>query len=88
MVQEGNNLTFLQTMADFYAGADFVVAVARSEKFFAPELLGNAQAAPGILAALRKKQGKFRGPGEGKTFAMYHALQSGDPPEYFGLAFD
>ena len=88
VVQEGNNLTFLQTMADFYAGADFVVAVARSEKFFAPELLGNAQAAPGILAALRKKQGKFRGPGEGKPFAMYHALQSGDPPEYFGLAFD
>lgn len=88
VVQEGDNLTFLQTMADFYAGSDFVVAVAHGEEFFAPELLGNAQAAPGILSALRKKQGKFRGPGEGKPFAMYHALQSGDPPEYFGLAFD
>ena len=88
VIQEGDNLDFLETMADFYAGTDFLVAVAHGEDFFAPELLGNAQAAPGILAALRKKQGQFRGPGGGKPFAMYHPLSETCAPGYFGLAFD
>ncbi len=88
VVQEGDNLDFLQTMADFYAGEDFLVAVAHGEEFFAPELLGNSQAAPGILAALRKNQGRFRGPGGGKPFAMYCPLLDAPAPGYFGLAFD
>lgn len=88
VVQEGDNLDFLQNMADFYAGDDFVVAVSRTEEFFAPELLGQAQAAPGILAALRKKEGKFRGPGDAAPFAMYLPLSDAPAPEYFGLAFD
>lgn len=88
VVQEGDNLEFLQTMADFYAGEDFLVAVARDEEFFAPELLGNEQAAPGILAALRKNQGRFRGPGGGTPFAMYFSLSDAPAPGYFGLAFD
>ena len=88
VVQEGDNLDFLQTMADFYAGDDFLVVVARDEDFFAPELLGNAQAAPGILAALRKNRGHFRGPGAGTPFAMYLSLTDCSAPGYFGLAFD
>ena len=88
VVQEGDNLDFLQTMADFYAGEDFLVVVARDDEFFAPELLGNAQAAPGILAALRKNQGHFRGPGAGTPFAMYLSLSDCPDPGYFGLAFD
>ena len=88
VVQEGDNLQFLQTMADFYAGADFLVAVARTEEFFATELLGNTQAAPGILAALRKNSGKFRIPGSDKPFAMYYPLSDNPAPGYFGLAFD
>lgn len=86
--QEGDSLDFLQTMADFYAGEDFLVSVSREDEFFAPELLGNAQAAPGILTALRKKQGNFRSPGSGKPFAMYFPLSDAPAPGYFGLAFD
>ncbi len=88
VVQEGDNLDFLQTMADFYVGDDFLIAIAQDEEFFAPELLGNTQAAPGILAALRKNQGKFRCPGVKMPFAMYRPLQDLPAPGYFGLAFD
>ncbi len=88
VVQEGDNMDFLQTMADFYAGEDFVVAVYRDAEFFSPELLGNAQAAPGILSAMGKNQGRFRGPGAGQPFAMYCGLSDSPAPEYFGLAFD
>jgi len=88
VVQEGDNLDFLQTMADFYAGEDFLVVVAHGEDFFAPEILGNEQAAPGILSALRKNQGHFRGPGGGTPFAMYLGLSDCPAPGYFGLAFD
>lgn len=88
VLQEGNSVDFLQTMADLYAGEDFLVAVSREGAFFAPELLGNAQAAPGILTALHSSQGLFRGPGAGKAFAMYHSLSDDPAPGYFGLAFD
>ena len=88
VLQEGDNLNFLQTLADFYAGEDFLAAVYRGEKCIVPELLGNADAAPGILAALRKSKGHFRTPGTQKPFAMYHALSDMPAPEYFGLAFD
>lgn len=88
VLQEGDSLDFLQTMADFYAGEDFLVCISRDEEFFAPELLGNEQAAPGILTALRKNQGHFRSPGGGKPFAMYHPLSDAPAPGYFGLAFD
>ena len=88
VVQEGDNLQFLQTMADFYAGDDFLVAVYRGEKCIVPELLGNTQAAPGILTALRKPQGHFRSPGDDRVFAMYRPLSDAPAPGYFGLAFD
>ena len=88
ILQEGDGIAFLSGMADFYAGEDFLVAVNREAKFFAPELLGNAQAAPGILAALRKNEGQFRGPGGGKPFTMYYPLSNAPLPGYFGFAFD
>ena len=88
VIQEGDALPFLENLADFYAGEDFVVAVDQKEPFFAPELLGNTQAAPGILAALYQSKGTFRYPGEGKPFAMYLPLTDTPAPAYFGLAFD
>ena len=88
VLQEGDNLNFLQKLAQFYAGEDFLAAVYRGEKCFIPELLGNMDAAPGILAALHKNKGHFRTPGTEKPFAMYHALSDLPAPEYFGLAFD
>lgn len=88
ILQEGDSVAFLQQMADFYAGEDFLIAVSHEDKFFAPELLGNPQAAPGILAALGKKHGRFRTPGAGQNFAMFLNLSDMPQPSYFGLAFD
>lgn len=88
VLQEGDSLDFLENMAQFYAGEDFLATVMRDGECFVPELLGDPLAAPGILAALRQNQGRFRCPGEGKPFAMYHPLADGPVPAYFGLAFD
>lgn len=88
VLQEGDNLEFLKTMVHFYRGTDFLVCVSKDGGFFAPELLGNPQSAPGILAALHKPQGHFRCPGHSSPFAMYCPLRDGAAPSYFGLAFD
>lgn len=86
---EQPDMEFFHVLARFYAGEDFLVAVSREEKaFFAPELLGNADAAPKILAALGANTGTFRTPGQDKPFAMYHSLTEATMPGYFGLAFD
>lgn len=87
VIQEGDGIVFLQNTARFYAGEDFVVAVSRNEPFI-PELLGNSQTAPGILTALHMAKGRFRTPGDGISFAMYHPLSDLPAPDYFGLAFD
>ena len=89
VLQEGVNLEFLQTMAKFYAGEDFLLTVADTDgAFFAPELLGNVHAAPSILTAFGKKEGVFRTPGGDKPYAMYKALGAPELPRYFGFAFD
>jgi GNAT superfamily N-acetyltransferase len=81
VVQENENLQFLGSISRLYAGDGFLYAEDA-------ELLGNADAAPGILAALGKEKGSFRCPGEEHPFAMYLPLAQGDFPQYFGLAFD
>ena len=81
VLQENENLQFLSALTKFYAGDDFVYAENA-------ELLGNTEAAPGILAALGKTTGTFRCPGNGRPFAMYLPLDNQDAPAYFGLAFD
>ena len=81
VVQENENLQFLQSISTLYAGDGFLYAEGA-------ELLGNTDAAPGILAALGKEKGSFRCPGEEKPFAMYLPLAEGAAPSYFGLAFD
>lgn len=76
--QEG--IAFLASSTKLYAGEDFLCA-------WAAELLGNTAAAPGIVAALGKKEGSFRISGK-QPFAMYHPLSDTPAPTYFGLAFD
>lgn len=88
VLQEDGCLEFLQHLCRFYAGNDFVAAVSREEPFFVPELLGNSQAAPGILTALHQSQGKFRISGSEQPFAMFCPLSDIPAPSYFGLAFD
>ena len=91
VVQENENIKFLQTQATFYAGDGFLLA-ARREKdiLYGIELLGDTEAAPFIVRALGCAEGHFRFPGTDKPFAMYRALSEGtlSPPAYFGWAFD
>ena len=83
--QENGAIVYLAAGAKLYAGADFLLAMSGD---FGLELLGNTDAAPGILTALELKTGTFRTPGE-EPFAMYHSL-TGErwTPGYFGLAFE
>lgn len=89
-VQEGENLTFLAAQARLYAGEDFLMAAWQNGGVLhAMELLGNADAAPGILKALGFPRGIFRTPGKELPFAMFKALrEDAARPRYFGFAFD
>lgn len=90
VIQEAENITFLETMAFFYQGEDVLLAAqAEGQRLRCTELLGNTSAAPGILKALNCTAGTFRTPGKGKDFAMFLPLKDDTPvPEYFGYAFD
>lgn len=89
VLQEGEALAWLQCFATFYAGEDLLLAGATDgDTLLVQEFLGNADLAPGIVAALGAAQGRFRVPGEEKPFAMYCPLNRQKPPAYFGLALD
>lgn len=91
VIQEGENLAYLQTYGQLLAGDTFVLAGMALEEgtFLGLELLGDSTQAPSILKALGYGQGTFRIPGDGFPFAMYRGLQEDAPiPTYFGLAFD
>ena len=91
VVQEGENLRFLETQVQFFRGPDFLLAAQKAEEdtLFGTELLGSADTAPGILKALGYRQGTFRTPGQKQDFAMFLPLAEGVlPPDYFGIPFD
>lgn len=91
VIQEGENLRFLGTQAQFYRGNDFLLAAQETDEgtLFGTELLGNTAAAPGVLKALGFGQGTFRTPGDKKPFAMFLPLEKAGPvPAYFGFPFD
>lgn len=91
VIQEKENLDFLQIQAKLYAGPGFLLAArGEGDTLHALELLGDVSAAPGILQALGYSRGEFRTAGQGKPFAMYRPLGKSDlpAPGYFGLAFD
>jgi len=90
VIQEGNNLTFLAAQTQFFTGRDFLLSAwLEGNTLQGTELLGNAEAAPGILRALGCEKGTFQIPGTEKPFAMLHRLQAGAViPNYFGFSFD
>lgn len=91
VVQEGENLDFLQTQVCFYRGTDFLLAAQSTPEgaLFGTELLGNTDVAPGILLSLGYAQGTFRSPGNQKQYAMFLPLTQDAPaPSYFGFSFD
>lgn len=83
-------LALLAGYCDFYAGEDFLLICSISpEGFQGQELLGNTQAAPGILRALGCATGCFRTPGTDQKFAMWLPLRKDCPkPAWFALALD
>lgn len=90
VIQEEENIAYLETMAFFYQGDGLLVAAnAVNGKLWCPELLGDLGRAPGILTALNCTEGSFRGPGEGVPFAMFLPLVPwAREPGYLGLSFD
>ena len=87
VAQEGVNLDFLACWATFYAAPNaLVAAVWEDGKLLVLDLLGDVQAAPGIVAALGADTGWFRAPGE-KPFAMHKPLNGNIPPKYFAFCF-
>ena len=90
VLQEGVQLSFLAAQAQLFAGEDFLLAAyLEEETLHGLELLGNVEAAPGILRALGCEKGIFQIPGNDKPFAMIHKLQEDSiTPNYFGFAFD
>ena len=62
----------LDCLNAFYQGEDFIcVALERNGKLFVPELLGNTEKAPQILAAFGLETGAFRTSGNHRRFAMF-----------------
>ena len=86
----GDGLRFLSEQLQFYAGDDFLLAAyAENGILHGVELLGNRNAASGILCALNLSHGQFRIPGTEKPFAMFHPLAAdAKKPDYLGFAFD
>lgn len=89
-VQGEESIAYLEMMAFFYRGEDFLLAARREgSRLYCPELLGDASAAPGILTALGCACGSFRTPGAETDFAMFLPLEDDAvAPGYFGLSFD
>lgn len=91
VVQEGENLDFLNAYAKFYKGGDFIfVCYKDGQKLFVPEILGSTDKACSIVNTLECKSGFFRTSGGSRPFSMCYDLSDGDFdfPKYFGLAFD
>ena len=90
VIQEGENLDYLASYAEFYRGEDFLLTASVWEgKLNGMELLGNIAAAPGILSALGIDTGTFRTPGGNTPTAMSRPLKNDvKMPEYMAFLFD
>lgn len=90
VIQENENIDFLETQAKFYTGEGFLLAAnVENNILYGAELLGDTSTAPALVSALCCPEGKFRTPGTDKPYAMYHPLGKStlQPPDYFGLSF-
>lgn len=91
VIQEQENLRFLEAYAKFYAGENFLLTAATENSTLQGiELLGDASLAPHIVKVLGCEEGEFRCAGGTAPFGMYCPLsdEGRTPPAYFGLAFD
>ncbi len=91
VIQEYENLNFLQSIANFYTGDGFLIAAKKNNNILhVTEFLGNENIASKILKSLDCDKGIFRTVGNDTPFAMYLPLSENGSivPSYFALAFD
>ena len=91
VLQEGENIAFLQTLASFWAGENFLLATRKDrDTLFGLELLGDVTLSPRITHTLGFDEGKFRIIGQDEPFAMFRPLGEAilSLPTYFAFAFD
>ena len=100
VIQENENLDFLEKQAVFYTGENFLFTVLDSEMdgdgsfsldkhLHGIEFLGDESRIPDILNALGYTSCSFRTIGDGKPFGMYLSFTESDSvPDYLGFAFD
>ncbi len=91
VLQENENIRFLQAQAALYAGDGFLLAAKKNgDTLYGVELLGDVTVAQAVTGALGCIHGRFRVVGGNRPFAMYYPLSKENiaPPIYFGLAFD
>ncbi len=90
VLQEGENMTFLQTQAKFFHNDKCLLAASiDGSQLRCHEILGDTTLAPRILAKLGCEKGFFRTVGDDKPFSMYCPVTPACPhPTYFAFAFD
>ncbi len=83
-------LSFLASVARFYAGDGFLAAVSRETAHLRIlEYLGDREKLPGLIATLGATEATVRTPGSTVPFAMYLPLADNcGTPEYYPFAFD
>ncbi len=89
VVQEGENIDFLDAQMNLYEGDGYVLAGRKTgDAFYGAEILGDMSHIKEIVKVMDCNKGIFRTVGEGRPFAMWYALSDITAPQYFGLAFD
>lgn len=90
VLQEQENLDFLETQATFYAGDDFLLTAQQNESHLQGiEFLGDASVIPSILRKLDCTSGVFHTIGNEKPCGMYYSFTDNTPmPSYLGFTFE
>jgi len=90
VLQENENLDFLETQADFYTGNHFLLTAQKDGEFLhGIEFLGDTSIIPTILKVMKCTSGNFRTIGNEKPFGMYYSfVDIGNIPSYIGFVFD
>ena len=102
VLQEHENLDFLEKEAEFYIGKDFLLTAQIIEKYeetntgtrmekhlLGIELLGDTSIFPSILTFFGCTSGEFRTIGNEKAIGMYHSFTNTTlEPAYLGFIFD
>ncbi|MBR2045016.1 MAG: GNAT family N-acetyltransferase [Agathobacter sp.] len=90
VLQENENLDFLETQAEFFAGKNFLLTAKKNDFHLQGiEFLGDTSIIPAILQVLHCTSGNFRTVGKSNPFGMYYSFTDiTKSPSYIGFVFD